>query len=192
MYTTMNKGKIFVISLITIITVSFVSVVGISIYLILNSSFNFNNPILETPIPVSQEETNLETFLVVDVVDGDTIKVIENNQTKTIRLIGIDAPESRSNDCKNEEATQLLSNLILNKQVTLESDSTQADLDRFGRQLRYVFLDEVNVNREIIKAGFAMEYTYSKPYKYKDIFTQSQNSAQIQELGIWSGECLLK
>lgn len=185
----MNRATALVVGLVLIISISFVFVLVLSIRIISNIDTSALN--IYTEEPASQMEEVLVNFTVVDVIDGDTIKVLENGEVKTVRLIGIDAPEVRSNDCKNEEATQLLSNLILNKDVQLESDPSQTDLDRYGRQLRYVFFDNENINQVIIEEGLALEYTYSKPYKYKSDFWQSQNNAKVREIGIWSEDCII-
>lgn len=190
----MSRATLFVGGLIAVIIISFLFVVGLSLHLL--SNIDISNIASHTTEEISQVEFQGEvefiTVEVVEIIDGDTIKVLENGEVKTVRLIGIDAPEARSKDCKNKEATQFLSELILNKEVRLEADSTQTDVDRYGRDLRYVFLDDMNINQEIINAGLAQEYTYNKPYKYKDEFWQSQNNAKVQEIGIWSEECKLK
>ena len=131
---------------------------------------------------------------VTSIVDGDTIKVQQNGVVNTVRLIGINTPETKDPrkevECFGAEATLHLKNLIENKSVQLESDSTQGDTDRYGRLLRYVFLDDgTNINLKMIEDGYAYEYTYSKPYYYQNDFIEAEEYARENQLGFWGGTC---
>ena len=72
--------------------------------------------------------------LVIKVVDGDTIHVLQNNLTKKIRLLYIDAPEIKQD--YGVESKLFLSNILLNKKVIIHSDSK----DRYGRELGEVYI----------------------------------------------------
>ena len=138
--------------------------------------------------------TNTTVYTVTSIVDGDTIKVSDSQDVYTVRLIGIDTPETKDPrkeiECFGTEATLHLTKLIQNQRLILKSDSTQDDIDRYGRLLRYAFLENgTNVNKTMIEDGYAYEYTYSKPYYYKSEFIEAQNSARNAELGLWSGVC---
>jgi micrococcal nuclease len=138
-------------------------------------------------------ETNL--FPVTSVVDGDTIKVNINGKVETIRLIGIDTPETvdprKPVQCFGVEASNKAKAILTGKKVSLESDSSQGEFDKYNRLLRYVFLeDKTNFNLLMIKEGYAHEYTYDLPYKYQSEFKQAQNIAEINKKGLWaSGVC---
>lgn len=132
-------------------------------------------------------------FSVTRVIDGDTIVVSDQNGEITVRLIGIDTPElahaGNPVECFAEAAKQQMVELVSGKTVTLESDPTQSDLDKYGRSLRYVLLsDGTNVNLEMIRRGFAHEYTYNVPYIYQTEFRQSEQTAWEGNLGLW-GKC---
>ena len=108
-------------------------------------------------------------FKVVRVTDGDTIKVVNNGKASTIRLVGIDAPETSKK--KNQpgqpfsrKSTKYLASLVLNKSVEVKSYST----DRYGRTLGVVFVGEKNVNLEMVKAGLAEVYR-GRPAKSLDV-----------------------
>jgi micrococcal nuclease len=74
-----------------------------------------------------------------------------------------------------------------NNFVTLESDETQGEKDKYGRLLRYVFLpDGTNFNLFMIEEGYAHEYTYSTRYKYQDEFRQAEVNARNNNKGLWS------
>jgi micrococcal nuclease len=131
-----------------------------------------------------------ELFKVTKIVDGDTIKVDDHGEIMTIRLIGIDTPETvdprKPVQCFGQEATNKMKELIEGKFVSLKPDDTQDDQDRYGRFLRYVFLENgTNVNLEMIRQGFAYEYTYKIPYIYQSEFKAAQEYATDNSLGLW-------
>lgn len=76
---------------------------------------------------------------VTEVVDGDTIKL---SNGKTVRYIGVDTPEK--GDCFYEQAKKINQDLVLDRQVEIKTD--QNNMDRFGRTLAYVWLDDMLVN----------------------------------------------
>jgi micrococcal nuclease len=129
------------------------------------------------------------------VVDGDTIVVrLQNNTLEKVRIIGMNAPESvdprRKVECYGKEASVRLTELIQGKTVRLERDDSQQNYDKYGRLLRYVFLDGKNIAESMIADGYAYEYTYRIPYTYQKIFKIAQQEAQKNEAGLWQqGVC---
>lgn len=85
------------------------------------------------------------------VVDGDTVDVAGVGR---IRLIGIDAPERT--ECGFVEAADHVSRLTLGQQVLLRRSEGQPDADRYGRALRYVLVDGVDVGLSMIERGLAV------------------------------------
>lgn len=131
------------------------------------------------------------THVVTDVVDGDTIKVENSTDSFTVRLIGINTPETKDPrkdvECFGKEASDRLTALLDGQTVQLVSDESQLDTDRYDRLLRYVILEDgTNVNYQMIREGFAYEYTYSEPYKYQSDFKDAQAYAKENKLGLWS------
>lgn len=131
------------------------------------------------------------TFIVTDVVDGDTIKVENSTDSFTVRMIGINTPETKDPrkdvECFGKEASDRLTALLDGQTVQLVSDESQLDIDRYDRLLRYVILiDGTNVNYQMIREGFAYEYTYSEPYKYQSDFKDAQAYAKENRFGLWS------
>ncbi|HRI05722.1 MAG TPA: thermonuclease family protein [Candidatus Dojkabacteria bacterium] len=145
---------------------------------------------------ISDKETNEEKTLtklldVIEVVDGDTIKVSELG---TLRLIGIDTPETvdprKPVQCFGKEASDKAKSLLSGKKVRLEFDTSQGRLDKYGRTLAYVYREDgLFFNKEMIKQGFAHEYTYSTPYKYQSEFKKAQSEAQEAKSGLWGSAC---
>ena len=156
-----------------------------------------NLRISTTPLPTTVPTQDLspipnsKTYMVIQVVDGDTIKVNIEDVKTTIRLIGVDTPETvdprKPVQCFGKEATNKMLELLHNKIVLLEEDQSQGDKDKYGRLLRYVFLpDGTNINKELILEGYAYEYTYDLPYKYQDKFENAQISARESKRGLWA------
>lgn len=125
---------------------------------------------------------------VTDVVDGDTIKV---SSGATLRLIGIDTPETvdprKPVQCFGREASARAHALLDGTRVRLEYDPTQGRVDRYGRTLAYVWMSDGRLyNETIIAEGYAHEYTYAIPYRYRDALRAAERSARIAERGLWS------
>jgi len=136
------------------------------------------------------ETNHQEVARVLRVIDGDTIEVALNNKKEIVRLIGIDAPEvvdpRKTVECFGRKAGEKAKEMLIGKTVTLESDSTQGDRDKYGRLLRYVFLDDLNFNKFTISEGYAHEYTYqSNPYKYMKEFKKAGEEAWEEKKGLW-------
>ncbi len=153
-------------------------------------------PIVTTPAQKTELENtkteNTETlYLVTRVVDGDTFDVNINGQTKRIRLIGVDTPETvdprKPVQCFGKEASNKAVELLLNKKVKLDADSTQGETDKYGRLLRYAIREDgLFYNKWIIENGYAHEYTYNTPYKYQTEFKKAEQEAQSQKRGLWA------
>ena len=179
----MNKKFtiIFIISLV---------VTGL-IYLLSNLSFS--------------AETEFESFdflkpqnglyKVIRVVDGDTMIVRIDGKNETVRLIGINTPESvdprREVECFGVEASNRAKEILTDKSFKLESDDVVGQRDKYGRLLRYIFLEDgTNFNELMIFEGYAYEYTYDLPYKYQDEFKQAEKNARESKVGLWvDGVC---
>lgn len=85
--------------------------------------------------------------VVTAVVDGDTIEVSLGGARETVRVIGIDAPERE--ECGYAEATQALSDRVLNQQVNLTAITSRDDTDQYGRLLRYVSIDHGGIGDDV-------------------------------------------
>ena len=137
------------------------------------------------------EEKKQQLYIVSSVVDGDTIKINNNGTIETLRLIGMDTPETvdprKTVQCFGLEASNKAKELLSGKKVYLEKDPTQGELDKYGRILVYVYREDgLFYNEYMIKQGYAHEYTYNIPYKYQTGFKTAQSYAQTNHLGLWS------
>jgi len=143
----------------------------------------------------SLEEKNEQFYSVIKVVDGDTIDIDIDGTIERIRLIGIDTPETvdprKPVQCFGKEASAKAKEWFSGKQVALEIDDAEGDRGKHGRLLRYVRTKNgFFYNLEIIKQGYAYEYTYDTTYKYQQEFKDAEKYAMDNELGLWApGVC---
>ena len=159
-------------------------------------SFVFILTLLTSPLHAQQTTT------VTRIVDGDTIKVFYLGNEESIRLIGIDTPESRVNkktkkDAKRSgqdietiiemgmRATEYVESLVKPGDiVTIEFDVQERD--RYKRLLGYVYLiDGRMLNEEIVKAGYANVMTIPPAVRYKNRFLKAFQEARESKRGLW-------
>jgi len=152
-----------------------------------------NNNFQTADQPQGQESDNYVFYAVTKVTDGDTFKVNMNGTIETIRLVGIDTPESvdprKPVECFGIEASNRAKELLVGKKVRLEVDSASGDRGIYGRLLRYAWLEDGTFfNKKMISDGYASEYTYKVPYKYQVEFKQAQTEARNAKRGLWADD----
>jgi micrococcal nuclease len=119
---------------------------------------------------------------VVRVIDGDTVELLGGDR---VRYIGIDTPETYGeSECYGQEATARNRELVEGERVWLEKDVSETD--RYDRLLRYVFVDGVFVNAELVELGYARASMYPPDVKYADLFLSLQREAMEEDRGLWS------
>ena len=125
----------------------------------MDSSTTVDRPPTTTSMAGAPGDT-WDLFPVTKVVDGGAL-VKRGEQAVKLRLIGIDAPETRDPrkpvQCFGREAYSGREIMVAGKQVLLESDPSQGDVDRYGRELVYVWVDGELFNLQMIQGGFAHE-----------------------------------
>jgi len=152
-----------------------------------------NDAVLEVEA-VSSDQQNI-FYPVTKVVDGDTLSINLDGTNTTIRLIGIDTPETvdprKPVQCFGVEASNKAKELLVGKKVRLEMDSSQGNYDKYNRLLAYVYLEDGTlINKKLIQDGYGHEYTYNTPYKYQAEFKKAEQYAQSNKLGLWApGVC---
>jgi micrococcal nuclease len=127
-----------------------------------------------------------ESATVLRVVDGDTIELSDKRK---LRYIGINTPETvdprRGVQCYGHEASDFNKQLVTGKTVYLEKDVSETD--RYGRLLRYVYLEDGQmVNELLVKEGYAYASAYPPDVKYQDRFNTAQQEARTAAKGLWS------
>ena len=145
------------------------------------------NPKILTNLAVETPKISKKLYQVLEVVDGDTIKISEIG---TLRLIGIDTPETKDPrkvvQCFGKEASNRATELLANKKVYLEFDETHSKLDKYQRTLAYVFREDgYFYNLEVVKDGFAHSYK-EYPHPKLDEFNLAENSARNDKKGFWA------
>lgn len=141
---------------------------------------------------------------VVKVLDGDRLIIYHIGNKASIRLIGIDTPESRVNEKTKRDArksgqdietimkmgkraTEYVESLIkVGDLVTIEFDTRQRNRREL---LGYVYLSNGKMlNEEIVKAGYADVMTIPPNVKYKDRFLKAYREARENKRGLWKEE----
>ncbi|OGG57465.1 hypothetical protein A2853_03850 [Candidatus Kaiserbacteria bacterium RIFCSPHIGHO2_01_FULL_55_17] len=154
-----------------------------------------------TPLPATSEHeeqlvenaevVEYEWYPVVKVVDGDTLTIAMDGKNATLRLIGLDTPETvdprTTVQCFGKEASNKAKQILSGSSVRIETDPSQGELDKYGRTLAYVFLrDGINFNKYMIAEGYGHEYTYNLPYKYQAEFKEAERKAREEKKGLWA------
>ena len=116
------------------------------------------------------------------ITDGDTIKIFN----KWIRFHGIDSHEKKQICIKSfkeyrcgQEATNALKKKINGKSVLCK---VQSKLDRYKRYIGVCFLDDIDLNKWMVRNGYAVAYR-----KYSNDYIEDENYAKKNKIGLWSG-----
>jgi endonuclease YncB( thermonuclease family) len=161
------------------------------------------------PAPLPPRRLRFSAY-VTGVTDGDTIKVRRGVRRYTIRLIGIDTPETRKPgtpiECGGKEATSRMYRLGFTRprdadrdglydskggkgrRVTVTTDPTQDRRDAFGRLLAYVASARGSFAAAQLRAGWASVYVFENPFEQLARFPRAEASARNSSRGVW-GEC---
>lgn len=153
-------------------------------------------PAAVSDLPLNVADTSPEagrSYRVTRVVDGDTIHVDRDGKDETVRLIGIDTPESvhpeKPVQCFALQASSRLKELIEGQSVELETDPSQGERDRYGRLLAYVYrADGLFINQVLLAEGFAHEYTYDGAYARQALFRTAAFDAERDKRGLWADD----
>ncbi len=131
--------------------------------------------VLAAPPKVVEEFTGK----VIGVTDGDTIKVLVNKETVTVRLEGIDAPESgQSYGKKSKEA---LAEMVAGKTVTVKKTGT----DKYKRTLGIVIVGDADANAKMVEDGWAWHF---KKYNDEERLAKLEDAARKAKRGLWADE----
>ena len=120
-----------------------------------------------------------DTLICTSIIDGDTFRL---KTGETVRLIGIDAPELSQPG--GEMSREYLTHLILNKGITLEKG--HEDRDKYNRLLRFVYIDGVCINEEMIRKGYAEARYMSSEDPKREYYIQLEIKAETAKTGLWS------
>lgn len=141
----------------------------------------------------SKESSASADASVVSVIDGDTIKVSVGGRVETVRLVGVDTPETKKPgtpvQCYGPEATQATSRIVSGARVKLTADRVAGDRDKWGRLLRYVSVGGRDLGESLLRSGLARAYAYkNQNYAKRAAYEKIQSRARISRTGLW-GAC---
>lgn len=121
---------------------------------------------------------------VVAVADGDTVTVLDADQTThRIRLQGIDAPESRQ--AFGQRARQYLAALVHHQEVVVAIDK----IDRFGRVVGVIYRDGEDINLRMVQAGMAWhyrQYAREQTPEQRRAYAAAEQQARQEQRGLWA------
>jgi len=127
------------------------------------------------------------------VVDGDTVILVIDEQTESVRLIGIDTPESVSRNvpdqCFGAEASAALSQLLpAGSEVHISRDLEARD--RYGRLLLYLHRadDGLFINHWMVTEGYAASISYEPNTAHRSLLARAEHNASTAGIGLW-GQC---
>ena len=126
---------------------------------------------------------------IVSVVDGDTIVLSVQNQTETVRLLGIDTPETvhptRPIECFGPEASAF-TKATLEKGSVVKLVRDVEPRDRYQRLLVYLFLaDGTLFNQLLIDRGLARTLSIEPNTAFASQFASHESSARNRRVGLW-------
>ena len=121
----------------------------------------------------------LESLKIKRVVDGDTVHVFYQDELYKIRLTEIDAPE-RDQPYGNN-STEYLKSLLKDGRVDVDISGT----DRYGRKLGRLYWRGMDINRELVSAGYAWVYDQ---YVTDNSFYENQSKARNSKKGLWEDQ----
>jgi micrococcal nuclease len=129
-------------------------------------------------------------YRVVDVLDGDTIVVARGTARDTIRLLGIDTPEThhptKPVQCFGPEASDYTTRRLSGKVVRLEDDVETHDI--YGRHLAYVYVDGKRFDDELLEKGYARLLVIEPNHAHARTMLDEELDAKRHRRGLW-GEC---
>lgn len=120
--------------------------------------------------------------LVVDVVDGDTLRVSIHGIEEDVRLLGVNSPEML--ECLGPESGAALARLVEGRIARLVADHTERD--RYGRLLRLVFSGNRLVNEHLVREGMALAVPVPPDTSAAAVLQQAEIVAEGHGAGIWA------
>lgn len=140
-------------------------------------------PVGQTPAVVTNNVQLVIEGKVINVHDGDTVTVLDQNNKKFhIRLQGIDAPELKQ--AFGTVSQQNLSQMVLGKQVSIFWNK----VDKYRRTVGTIRIDGQDMNVEQVKAGLAWHFKkYADEQEPGDRITYAaaEQQARAAKLGLW-------
>ena len=176
-----------------------ISAVFSVIFILMFFVYVLYNKYKDESVNTFNSNSSAEFIIVKRVVDGDTFVLANGDK---VRLLGIDTPEKYESKKLEKDAessgrdkrtikklgqlaSEYVKSLVEGKRVRLEKEPNYDDKDRYGRLLRYVYLEDGTcVNAKIISDGYGQVYE-SYPISKTNEFRILQKEARESERGLW-------
>ncbi|WP_198668081.1 thermonuclease family protein [Saliphagus sp. LR7] len=164
-----------------------------------------SEPAVAVPPEVSGGEAREAT--VTRVVDGDTMEVqFADGEEDTVRLIGVDTPETTLGDVSpgeyegipdtqaardhlynwGEQASQYATTELEGQEVRVVTDGEGDERGSFGRLLAYIYVGETNFNLGLLEGGYAR--VYDSTFSLREEFDSAEADARSNSVGLWDFE----
>ncbi len=143
---------------------------------------------------IKGEEATSTNALAIRAVDGDTIEVKIDGEKDNVkvRLLGVNTPESvdprRPVECFGKEASKHTASLVDGKRVRLEADPQADEVDRYGRLLRNIILEDgTDLNAALVRDGYAHAYLDFPLNKQRKVeLKRLETEAMAAQVGLWN------
>lgn len=131
-------------------------------------------------------------YVVKKVIDGDTFSILYQGKLTSVRLIGIDTPESVHRDHSKNTSWGKKASKYTKKKLTGETVYLQWDqqkTDQYGRLLAYVYIKQdekyLMFNQMLVEKGYARAVCYEPNHIYRETFELIQEQAKKEKRGFW-------
>jgi len=149
-----------------------------------NGAVKIETPAANAPTPQTTGAKIIKVLTgnVVSVADGDTITIESGGTKEKIRFAQIDTPETSHFGSPTQpfgkEAGAALRQMVKDKNVRVEVEA----VDQYGRNVGTVYVGNLNVNRELVKNGFAWVY---RQYAHDPELIELEKAARSKKTGLW-------
>ena len=140
---------------------------------------------ITTRLNEGNSSANLIQYEVIRVIDGDTVELANGER---LRYNDIDTPEtvhpSKPIECYGPEASAKNKELVEGETILVELGNPEKD--RYGRLLGYVYIDDLFVNAELVRGGYAEVNSYGNPGSKIAELINIERDSKLKSTGLWS------
>lgn len=155
------------------------ALLGVGIWLLIGGG--------ERSSPTRDDRPGTATARVIEIIDGDTARMLVAGAEESVRYIGIDTPESvipnEAPECFGKAAAHLNRRLVAGEPVRLRFGRERRD--DYGRLLAYVHAGTTFVNAELVRRGYARTLEIAPNDGHAPMFSRLQQRAANAARGLW-------
>ena len=147
------------------------------------------------PIKINAVEVASDTVALSNCVDGNSSRFMLGVSEIKVKFIGIEVEETIKDETTDEIDEELISNYVCNllksgNKLRIEYEPTVEKEDKFGRVQAWVFVDDVLLQEELVRIGYAKVMYLEDDFLYADKLKEAQNYARENKLGVWKNEII--